>query len=165
MAVLNLTPDWKCNELTWLQWNVSYNCLISCLKYWKSISSLSPNLKAFLKILEISFATALLSQVVFRLTLPITPNSANSALRPPHGMANISPSSHGMHTTSLVTIFDFPCTVLVEEPRLRLGPWKCCRQFSTFLSQLGLKEWKKEDGSWMLPGDCSTESNFSSSYK
>lgn len=46
--------------------------LISYLMYWKGISLLSPNLKASLKILEISFATVLLSQVVFRLTLPIT---------------------------------------------------------------------------------------------
>ena len=154
-----LTPDWKCNELAWLQSNVSHISLISYLKYRKGISSLSSNLKAFLKILEISFATALLSQAVFKLTLPIRPNSANWALRPPRGMANISPSSYGMHTTSLVTIFDFPCTVLVEEPRLRFGAWKYCREFSTFPSQLGLKEWKKEDGSWMLAGDCS------SSYK
>ena len=47
------------------------------LKYWKGISSSSSKWKAFLNILEISLATAALSHVLLRLTLPIRPNSAN----------------------------------------------------------------------------------------
>ena len=128
------------------------------LKYWKGISSSSSKWKAFLNILEISLATAALSHVLLRLTLPIRPNSANWALRVPRGMAKISPSSNGRHTTSLVTTLDFACVDLVEEARLRLGAGKYDREFSTFLSRFCLKPWRKEDGNWTLAaGDCSPE--------
>ena len=42
------------------------------LKYWKGISSSSSKWKAILNILEISLATAALSRVLLRLTLPIS---------------------------------------------------------------------------------------------
>lgn len=99
------------------------------LKYWKGISSLSSKWKAFLNILEISLATAALSHILLRLTFPIRPNSANWALRIPHGMAKMSPSSNCMHTTSLVTTFDFPGVDLVEEARLCLGAGKYDHDF------------------------------------
>lgn len=130
------------------------------LKYWKGISSSSSKWKAILNILEISLATAALSHVLLRLTLPIRPNSANWALRVPRGMAKMSPSSNGMRTTSLVTTFDFPFVDLVEEAHLRLGAGKYDCDFSTFLSWVCLKSWRKEDGNWRLAaGDCSPESS------
>ena len=124
------------------------------LKHWKGISSSSSKWKAILNILNISLATAALSHVLLR------PNSANWALRVPRGMAKMSPSSKGIHNTSLVTTFDFPCVDLLEEAGLHLGAGKYGGEFSTFLSRFCLKSWRKDDGNWMLAaGDCSPESS------